>query len=54
MTIPVLVLIASVIIWAILAHSPKLSSPWLLRVCEIVFAAATLVTLWSVMNKVAF
>ena len=54
MTIPVLVLIISAAIWLLLVLSPKLSHPWLIEVCRILFAASALVTLWSAMNKSAF
>ena len=51
MTIPFLVMVISALA---LSYSPKLSTPVLVRMCEIVFAASVLVVLWSTMNKLAF
>jgi hypothetical protein len=54
MTIPFLVALVAFIGWLVFAKVQKLSDPWAADVCRVVFAAAALVTLWSVMNKVAF
>lgn len=59
MTIPVVVMIASGLLWffweVVMQEAPD--SPmsrfrmWFIGLCRIVFAAATLVTLWSVMSQ---
>ena len=53
MTIPFLVMVISALVW-LLAYSPKLSTPVLVRMCEIVFAESVLVVLWATMGKLAF
>jgi hypothetical protein len=54
MTIPFLVALIAFVGWLIFAKVQKLSDPWAAEVCRVVFFAATLVTLWGMMNKVAF
>lgn len=53
-TIPFIVMLTSVAIWLTLVLFPKISHPWLVEICRILFAASVLVVLWSVMNKEAF
>ena len=54
MTIPFLVALIAFVGWLVFAKVQKLSDPWAAEVCRVVFFAATLVTLWGMMNKVAF
>ena len=54
MTIPFLVMIGSAFMWFV-ATAPVNDEPWwkswVADVCRILFAAATLVTLWGLMNR---
>ena len=50
-TIPLLVMLVSALIWLIMVKSPRLSDPWAIRVCEILFAASSLVVLYTLSAK---
>jgi hypothetical protein len=54
MTVPFLVMIISAVIWFIMVKTPKISDPWVIDVCRILFAASALVTLLSVTGKPVF
>jgi len=58
MTIPMLVLIISGLVWLLLSVRPPQRPSdfitWLRDACRIVFAASVLVALWGLMTKVAF
>ena len=54
MTIPALVMIASLIGWTLFAKVPKLADPWAADVCKVIFFAAILVVMYVSANKVAF
>ena len=54
MTIPSLVMLASLIGWLLFAKVPKIADPWAADVCKCVFFAAVLVVLYMSAGKVAF
>lgn len=54
MTIPMVVLLISVVVWFICDRTSRLNDPWIVRVCEILFAASALVVLLGVTGKPAF
>jgi hypothetical protein len=54
MTYPFLVMLISLIVWFIMVKTPRISDPWIIRVCEILFAASALVVLFSLSGKSAF
>ncbi len=59
MTIPMVVMIISVLAWLSLAWASsrgdtRWGGEWLIQVCRIVFAASVLVVLWANMTERAF
>ena len=54
MTIPVLTMIISLIIWFVFSKVQKISDPWAADFGKVVFAASVLVVLYGALNKLAF
>ncbi len=53
-TIPMVVMVVSALIWLVCVKSPQLSDPWVIDVCRILFAASALVVLLGITGKPLF